>query len=223
MQLAAVFATLQAEGLRIEPHPVRIAVGADGRVEYLAPPARERVFQALAAGLTTQLLRGVVDFGTAYTLKSQCGFLRPAAGKTGTTDDYKDAWFVGFTPELLCGVWLGYDQPASLGETAAGTAVPVWARIVSSVLAEFPKRPMPEPPAYEFAVIDPYSGGLATPSCPSPMRVAFLRGTAPRRYCPVDHSAEWLTGPEPEPSAGDSLGVPDVLDSLEESVGPSDP
>jgi penicillin-binding protein 1B len=223
-QLAAVFATLQNDGVRVEPQPLRLAVAAGGRVEFRPAPPHERVFQATAARLTVQLLRGVVDFGTAYSLKSQCGFFRPAAGKTGTTDDYKDAWFVGFTPDVLCAVWLGYDQPTPLGDTAAGTAVPVWARIVAAVLAEFPPRPLPEPAEFEFALIDPYSGGLATPYCPSRMRAAFLRGTAPARVCGADHSAEWMVGPLLEDAAAESLTVVESggsADSL--SAGPPAP
>jgi len=206
-QLAGVFATLQNDGVRVEPQPLRLAAAADGRVAFRPAPPHDRVFQAPAARLTVQLLRGVVDFGTAYSLKSQCGFRRPAAGKTGTTDDYKDAWFVGFTPEVLCAVWLGYDQPAPLGDTAAGTAVPVWARVVSAVLAEFPARALPEPAEFEFALIDPYSGGVATPYCPSRIRAAFLRGTAPARACAVDHTAEWLVGPLLEEAAAESLAA----------------
>jgi penicillin-binding protein 1A len=220
VQLASLYATIQDDGRRVEPHPVRVATAADGKVLYQAAPSRERVFHPVAARLTVQLLRDVVDFGTAYTLKSRSGFLRPAAGKTGTTDDYRDAWFVGFTADLLCGVWLGYDRPTPLGETAAETAVPVWAKIVAAVSAELPPRPLPEPPDIEYALIDSYTGGLATSLCPSRIRAAFLRGTAPRRACAADHSAEWLIGP-PLDSLPDSLaGEEGPLDETE--MAPAD-
>src|SRR5262245_8892046 len=196
VRLCSVYGTIQSGGIRVDPEPVRLIVDAGGQVEYTAPAPHERVFDPLTAALMTQLLRGVVDFGTGYALKNDYGFRRPVAGKTGTTDENRDTWFVGFTPELLCGVWLGYDLPTTIGETASQTAAPLWGRVVSSLLSEFPMSTFPLTVPLETAVIDSYSGGLATAMCPSVIRAPFEIGTTPKRGCAVDHSAEWLQGQE---------------------------
>ena len=214
VRLCSVYGTIQSGGIRVDPEPVRLIVDAGGQVEYTAPAPHERVFDPLTAALMTQLLRGVVDFGTGYALKNDYGFRRPVAGKTGTTDENRDTWFVGFTPELLCGVWLGYDLPTTIGETASQTAAPLWGRVVSSLLSDFPMSTFPLTVPLETAVIDSYSGGLATPLCPSVIRAPFEIGTAPTRGCPVDHSAEWMQGPE---YPGDSTG------SFPEGEGPGRP
>jgi penicillin-binding protein 1B len=200
--LSGVYATLQANGRRIRPHAVRFVTSPLGETVYEEASDDERALPARAAELTVHCLRNVVDFGTAYPLKRRYGFTRPAAGKTGTTDEYRDAWFVGFTPEMLCGVWLGYDTPAPLGHTAADTALPVWERVASSILQEFPVSAWPVSEWVEFALIDAYSGDLATPLCTSVIRAPFVRSTAPARACQVDHSAEWIAEP-------DSLSLPD--------------
>jgi len=212
-RLCSVYAAIQDGGLRVDPLPVRVVAAADGKVEYRAAAPHERVLQPLTAAIMVQLLRNVIDFGTGFALKSEYGFRRPAAGKTGTTDESRDTWFVGFTPELLCGVWVGYDIPTPLGETASQIAAPLWGRIVTSLLAEYPPTPLPEAAGLEYAVIDAYSGGLATPACPSLLRAPFEAGTTPREYCHVDHSSEWLLGPTFE---GDSTGTDEEAPPPEE-------
>jgi membrane peptidoglycan carboxypeptidase len=219
-RLCSVYAAIQAGGIRIDPLPVRVVVAADGKVEYRAPLPSHRVLQPLTAALMVQLLRNVIDFGTGYALKTEYGFRRPAAGKTGTTDEDRDTWFVGFTPELLCGVWVGYDIPTPLGETASQIAAPLWGKIVTSLLAEFPVTPLPETGGLEFAVIDAYSGGLATPSCPSLLRAPFEAGTAPHEYCHLDHSAEWLQGPVFPGEPGDSTGTEETPPDEAAGEGP---
>ncbi|MEO5989625.1 MAG: hypothetical protein ABIU54_01235, partial [Candidatus Eisenbacteria bacterium] len=111
--------------------------------------------------------------------------------KTGTTNDYHDAWFVGFTPELSAAVWVGYDTPTSLSRPAAKVALPVWAGIMNAVLQGFPATDFPARKDIMLAWVDPYTGGLARGDCPSPLRVPFLLGTAPTRACTRDHSADW--------------------------------
>lgn len=213
VRLCAVYGAIQSGGIRIDPEPVRFIVDAGGKLEYEARVPHERVFDPVTAAIMTQLLRAVIDFGTGYALKNDYGFRRPAAGKTGTTDENRDTWFVGFTPDLLCGVWLGYDLPTTIGETASQTAAPLWGRVVSSLLGDFPASTFPVTVPLETAVIDSYSGGLATAMCPSVIRAPFEIGTTPKRSCTVDHSAEWMEGPEFPGAEGDSTGA-------EETSGP---
>jgi penicillin-binding protein 1A len=133
-------------------------------------------------------LRNVVNFGTAYNLKSWYGFRMPAIGKTGTTNEEFDAWFMGATPDLAAGVWVGYDQPRSLGQTGSSAAVPVWARIMTRVTQGFPVHDFPtHPEELEPATIDSYSGMLAGPKCASLIRTWFVRGTAPTKVCDRAH------------------------------------
>ena len=173
----------------------------NGRSVIAAPQERSRVIPEPVAALMTGLLTNVVRFGVAYPLRKTYGFLRPVAGKTGTTDDYRDAWFVAFTPDIVAGIWVGYDRPRSLGRLAADTALPAWARIVGPMLRGFPPRPFLSDSRLEWRQIEPWSGLLATRECRSEP-VPFLPGTAPSAYCEPDT----LYGPMEMP---DSLVVAD--------------
>jgi penicillin-binding protein 1B len=172
-----------------------------GRIVLRAPGERSRVIPEPVASLMTGLLTNVVRFGVAYPLRKTYGMTRPVAGKTGTTDEYRDGWFVGFTPDIVAGTWVGYDRPRSLGRLAADTALPAWARIVSAMLRGFPPRPFVGDSRLEWHQIEPWSGLLGTRECRSEP-VPFLPGTAPKAYCEPDT----LYGPMEMP---DSLAVAD--------------
>jgi penicillin-binding protein 1A len=188
--LTTAYATFAGRGLRPAATTLRAAVDRKGVDRLAGAPRPVRVFPARTADLMTGLLEDVVIFGVAYPLRAEYGFDRPVAGKTGTTNADRDGWFVGFTPDLAAGVWVGSDTPRPLGGPAAETALPVWAGIMSRLLEGFPAAPFPGDAGLELAWIDPFSGGLATAACPSKMRVPFLPGTAPRRPCTTDHAAE---------------------------------
>jgi penicillin-binding protein 1B len=191
LELTSAYGTFPNRGLRLPPTPVRAVVDGRGRV-VLAPRSRGfRVLPTETAALMTGLLEDVVIFGVSYPLRARFGFTRPVGGKTGTTNDYLDAWFVGFTPDLVAGVWIGYDTPQSLARPAAETALPVWAGILQRMIDEFPPRTFPDSHQLDLVWIDPWTGGLARADCLRPMRVPFLRGTAPRQMCTQDHAAEW--------------------------------
>jgi penicillin-binding protein 1A len=119
------------------------------------------------------------------------GFSLPAAGKTGTTNDAKDVWFVGMTPDLVAGVWLGFDQPRTILPNASGgrLAAPVWADVMSAAYADRPAPAPWTPPAQGIvqARIDPATGLLATGDCPEDAvrDEYFLTGTEPHDYCPL--------------------------------------
>ena len=178
-------------GWRREPTPVRVVF--DGHGAILPIPERRRidVLPEDAAAIARGLLEDVVIFGISYPLRAEYGFTRPCGGKTGTTNDYRDAWFVGFTPELAAGVWIGFDQPQSLSRPAAKVALPVWARIMNRVLAGYPALDFPRRTDVKQVWIDPFTGGLARSDCPSPMRVDMLVGSEPKTVCTRDHAADW--------------------------------
>ena len=105
----------------------------------------EQVLSPSLAYTMNQLLKGVMDRGTGASAR-RWGFTRPAAGKTGTTNDYKDAWFVGYTPELLAVVWVGYDGPAKIGLPGAEAALPIWTEFMKAATARMPVTDFVAPP-----------------------------------------------------------------------------
>jgi 1A family penicillin-binding protein len=151
------------------------------------PPAVNPVLSPAIAYVITSMLKDVLVYGTAKSLR---GFSReyPAAGKTGTTDDYRDAWFIGYTPQLITGVWAGYDKPKPMGRGFTGGAIcaPIWGRFMRSVLADKPAVDFPKPDSVVSVLIDPTTGDLATPDCPKNREEFYVTGTQPTVYCP-DH------------------------------------
>jgi penicillin-binding protein 1B len=204
VQLLAVLTTLGSDGRRTPLNPIHLVTDGNGKILYQPSAPGAQVVSPLAAHLMVEQLRGVVNYGTAYNLRGAYGFRRPAMGKTGTTDDENDAWFIGATPGDAAAVWLGYDQPRSLQRSGSQAAVPVWARIMSSLLQDFPVEDFPaHGEELESATIDSYNGLLANPHCPSAIHTAFVRGTAPTRVCPQAH---------PEAEIPDTtLGVGDTI------------
>jgi len=191
LALTAAYATFANGGVRHDPTPVRALLDTRGHAMRAASPRATRVLGEPTAALMRALLEDVVIFGIAYPLRAEYGFTRPCGGKTGTTNDYRDAWFVGFTPDLAAGVWVGYDTPQSLGGPAAKVAIPIWAAIMNDLEQGFPPAQFPARNDLELAWIDPWTGLLARRDCPRPLRVPFLKGSAPTRFCTRDHAADW--------------------------------
>ncbi len=129
--ITAAYGAFANNGSVFHPHLVRRVVDRDGLVLYENKVVPQRAIRPVTAYLMADMLRGVIDGGTAYGVR-QMGFGLPAGGKTGTTNDYRDAWFIGFTPSLVAGVWVGYDQPQTIRRNgyAAELAVPMWTRFM---------------------------------------------------------------------------------------------
>jgi membrane carboxypeptidase/penicillin-binding protein len=172
------------------PFPLRSVVDRSGR-KVVGPPedAVDAIPPGIAA-LMTGLLQNVVRYGVAHPLTSMYGFDRPVAGKTGTTNDYRDAWFVGFTPDIAAGTWVGYDRPQSIGRQAAHTALPLWARTVARMLHGFPPASFAIDAELEWVDINPWTGCLADSLSPVET-TPFLRGTAPLSSCEPDYGYEY--------------------------------
>jgi penicillin-binding protein 1B len=132
--------------------------------------------------LVTNMMRSVLNEGTGATSRYM-GFSMDAAGKTGTTNDLRDAWFVGFTPELLTAVWVGFDDNQPLGLSGAIAALPIWTRFMMAGLAGHPNLGFPAPGGVSFVEIDRDTGQLAQPACPRLFRESFLAGTEPAEAC----------------------------------------
>jgi membrane carboxypeptidase/penicillin-binding protein len=131
------------------------------------------------------MLKGVMTYGTGKSLK-KFNLAHPSAGKTGTTDDYRDAWFVGYTPQLITGVWVGYDKPRPGGKSFTGGAVaaPIWEKFMRKAVATRAPADFTRPDSVVSVSIDPETGYLATPECPKKRDEFFISGTEPTEYCP---------------------------------------
>jgi penicillin-binding protein 1B len=146
----------------------------------------QRVARADTTFLVTDMMRSVLNEGTAAGARS-AGFVLDAAGKTGTTNDLRDAWFVGFTPELLTVVWIGFDDNQPLGLSGAQAALPIWTQFMTRALAGHRSIPFDVPSDVTFADIDRDTGQLASPACPRVYHEVFLLGTQPTHVCELHH------------------------------------
>ena len=128
------------------------------------------------------MMRSVLNEGTGAGARAN-GFTLDAAGKTGTTNDLRDAWFVGFTPELLTVVWVGFDDNQPLGLSGAQAALPIWTDFMKHALAGRPSVGFKVPEGITFVDIDRDTGKVAQPNCPHISTEAFLSGTEPTQIC----------------------------------------
>jgi len=149
------------------------------------PPVVTAAISPATAFVTTDILKDVLTYGTAKSLK-KLSQERPAAGKTGTTDDYKDAWFVGYTPQMVTGVWVGHDKPKSGGRgfTGGAIAAPIWGQYMRQAQSGKPVVDFQRPETVVSVLVDPTTGKLAAPACPTKKDEFFIAGTEPYEYCP---------------------------------------
>lgn len=183
LELTSVYQSFASLGVEATPYAVESVVDAGGREIYQHAPDAHQVIDPPVAYLMTGALKAVLRYGTGASA-SRLGLDFPAAGKTGTTQDYKDAYFVGYTPDVVCGVWVGFDEPASIGMTGAQAALPAWVDFMTATAPDDPQD-FAEPSGIQMATIDPTTGGIATPACPRAIALPFLLGTAPTQPCPV--------------------------------------
>jgi penicillin-binding protein 1A len=202
-----VFATL---GKRFDPIFItRVTDDAGNPIDFAdTRPRFERVISPALAYVMTDMMESVIKQGTG---KAALSLGRPLAGKTGTTNESRDAWFIGFSPDLLAGAWIGYDSHESLGnkETGARAALPIWIAFMEKALAGRPPVDFPVPPGVTYVSIDPANGLRAAPGGAA-VREVFVAGTEPQEYAPL---------PEVEPvvPAGD---VPPPLDGMPPPTSP---
>ena len=148
------------------------------------PPASAPVLAPATAYVTTQMLKDVLTYGTAKGLR-KFSQAYPSAGKTGTTDDYRDAWFVGYTPQVITGVWVGYDKPRPGGKgfTGGAVAAPIWERFMRKAVAARPVVDFPKPDTVVSVSIDPATGCLATADSPQKRDEFYIVGSEPGAEC----------------------------------------
>jgi len=187
IELAYAYATLASGGTRFRPFPLRAVTDSEGEPLRTEKPVRERAVDPRAAYLVTHALEGVLDRGTGHAARL-AGIDFPAAGKTGTTDDYRDSWFVGYTPDLVCAVWVGRDSGGTTGLSGASGALRIWTKFMKSVYAAGGRYAFPVPHGITIANIDPESGFLATSACPETFPEAFPDELVPKETCPLHPS-----------------------------------
>ncbi|MGI6491460.1 MAG: transglycosylase domain-containing protein [Pelotomaculum sp.] len=178
LQMAAAYSAFANQGVYIEPTAILRVEKADGVILEQYAPKQRTAMKATTAYLLTNMLTSVIQSGTGTN--AQIG--RPAAGKTGTTDDGKDIWFVGYTPELTAAVWIGYDTPTAMPQAYGGTyPAGIWRSIMSKALSGLPVRDFTRPNGVVYAKVDSKSGLLPGPNTPADSLVTdlFVEGTVP--------------------------------------------
>jgi penicillin-binding protein 1B len=182
LDMAAAYAALASGGLHVLPSALARIEDERGRDLKRPTTPPERLVHPESAFLVTNMLRSVLNEGTGSAARSM-GLKGDAAGKTGTTDDTRDAWFIGYTPDLLCAVWVGYDDNAALKLTGAQAALPIWTEFMKKATAGAKPRSFAAPSGVVFADIDRETGLLATPYCPRVLKEAFITGAIPVDHC----------------------------------------
>lgn len=178
LEMVNAYASLASGGRRASPIFIRKVVAPDGEVLFEAEPDAQQTIRPEVAFQVTSLMQSVVEEGTARAVRR---LERPVAGKTGTTNDARDAWFIGFTPEIVAGVWVGFDDNTPLGpaETGGRAAIPIWLDVVEDATAGRPALDFAAPAQVVFARVDPESGQLAGPDVNNARLEPFIAGTEP--------------------------------------------
>ena len=193
IEIARAYATFASGGIRPELQSIEDLIDAEGRTLDRRKLRFERVIDAGTAYLVTSLLEGVAERGTASALRAT-GLRGPIAAKTGTTDREQDLWLVGYTPELVVVVWIGFDEPRSLKIPSAVGALPIWRRFVQDMTGGQIRGRFPKPASVEVIEIDPVTRAVALSGCPERQSEFFLAGTAPTSFCGDGSSSERLPG-----------------------------
>ncbi|MGZ8404952.1 MAG: PBP1A family penicillin-binding protein [Nitrospira sp.] len=189
LQITSAYAGLANGGVVIHPVALSNMVREGGETIWSPPLDRRQAASPQGTFLMTSLLKGVVDHGTGAKARV-LGVHGPVAGKTGTTDGYRDAWFIGYTPDMAIGVWVGFDDERALKLTGAQAALPIWSELALRLIPR-------DSPDFETPVgvvqrkIDPKSGQLATSQCPEKRVEFFITGTEPTVYCEVHGGGLW--------------------------------
>ncbi len=198
-QLVQAYTAFANGGKRVELQAISHVSSSTGDLGREREMQQTRVIHEQTAYLITDMLKTVMREGTGASIQ-QWGIPQVIAGKTGTTNDQKDAWFIGYAPDFICLVWVGYDNNTPVGMTGAQAALPIWARFMKKVQNQLPVRDFPRPRGIVEKQIDPYTGKLASYSCTYAVSELFIQGTEPVSPCTdADHyrPIEYFLGAEP--------------------------
>lgn len=182
-QMAQAYTVFANQGTQTELQTLKRVTSSSGKTLESPKTRRANIIHPQTAYILTNMMETVLRSGTGAGVQ-KWGFTdSAAAGKTGTTDDKRDAWFVGYTPGLLCLVWTGYDDNAPLGLEGAQAALPIWATFMRQAMRYYPQSDFAVPPGVMAAVIDTKTGKLSSPLCPPGRTELFIAGTEPTQIC----------------------------------------
>ncbi|MEA2021942.1 MAG: penicillin-binding protein 1A [Candidatus Caldatribacteriota bacterium] len=183
LEIASAYATIANLGERIIPISIIHIEDYEGNIIKQTTLEKKRMFKKESCYVLIDMMKGVIERGTGWNAKIG----RPAAGKTGTTNDFVDAWFIGFTPDLATAVYIGNDDRQSLGNKMTGgvVAAPIWANFMKNSLKSYNKKDFPQPDKIIKTVVCEESGLLPTDSCTKLVKSAFIKGTEPDEYCNI--------------------------------------
>ena len=186
LELTAAYAIFANQGIYCQPYLIERVEDRYGQLVELRVPKSREVIDENTNAIMVSLLESVMDGGTGSGARTVHGFMAPAGGKTGTTDDYSDAWFVGFVPRLACSVWVGFDEKKTIGSRMTGNAaaLPAWSTIMKVAVEELGEEEFPVPKGLIQMTTCRDTGLIALPDCPK-VRDLFLRGREPDRTCPI--------------------------------------
>ena len=192
LELARAYCVFAAEGVQPFPLSFKGVVDEHGRILEHQHLNIERLITPAEAFIMNSMLEGVVREGTARSLQTH-GISWPIAGKTGTTNDFKDAWFVGYTPDILALIWVGFDNGDSIEATGAAAALPIWADLMNAIPRYRSDMEFKVPEGVEKIRVCPVTGLKAVDGCPEPTEVYFLTGHTPAADCPL-HAKRGIAG-----------------------------
>jgi penicillin-binding protein 1B len=229
LEMAGAYTAFANEGVRLSPILITSVRNAKGDVLQDFNPDKRQIMDPRIAYVMTDMMEGVVNFGLGYSAVRGRGFQLPAAGKTGSSHD---GWFAGYTSNLLCIVWVGYDDYSDLHLSGAQTAAPIWAEFMKKAAA-LPQyadmRAFNQPSGVVDVQLDKATNRLATPACPETYTASFVAGTEPRETCDqstgVTGFFSHLIGldnkplPPPQPGAQGAAGAPSGTDADKKKKG----
>jgi penicillin-binding protein 1B len=192
VDVAAGYTTFANIGMRAEPQIIRNIIGSDGEILEKTTPQTHTALDPRVAYLVTSVLKDVLNHGTGAGVRAR-GFTLPAAGKTGTS---RDGWFAGFTSNLVCVIWIGFDDNRDLGLTGGASAAPIWADFMNHATALPIYRDVKDfdpPDGIQSVLIDPESLQLATSNCPTTRQEVYIAGSAPTQFCEIHGSHNVFT------------------------------
>ncbi|HEY4492952.1 MAG TPA: penicillin-binding transpeptidase domain-containing protein, partial [Acidobacteriota bacterium] len=212
-QLIEAFSVFANGGRKTALQSIEKVIDPSGKLKGIGEVESEEVIHSETAYLITDMLKTTMNSGTAASSR-RLGFARPAAGKTGTTNDFRDAWFVGYTPNLMCLVWTGYDDNTPFWMNGAQAALPIWVRFMRKATATLPAVDFQPPGGIVPRLIDPTTGKLASEYCFEKVTELFIQGSEPTQQCTeYDHYSPFFIGFStddahmdqmlPEPEAGE--------------------
>jgi len=184
LELTSAYGVFANQGIRLDPYSIATVQEANGHALEQTLFEPRQVLSKETAYLITNMLEDVIQRGTGQLAKS---LGRPIAGKTGTTNDYTDAWFIGYTPNLAVGVWVGFDDIRTLGETESGAhaALPIWIEFMTEALKQVQVMAFEIPDDIQFVRVDPSTGLLASDQGDRAVVELFSKGTEPTQSAPV--------------------------------------